>query len=600
MTNTEEKIYLHKKASGNKIENIISAVATLIILLLIIICSTRIHAFDLDAFGNTVSRFFSITLNPEKAVFPNSEYSSESAKSRASQLSASAEKKLFSTPDIINGERPLIHDISLTPPPLKITPQTHIYDNSEVQSEIMKNSRDILEETSIYNDMTAIKLAASDTAVFETPSLIKIYDSGRESAGGPGVPGSGFSKMPFEPPADKPDFKTDRDTEYPVGIVNRKQVERSNLRIRPESLEKNIFPALDNDLDVEFKTYTEKGNKTRFFELTARLKENSTIPASEKDVIFLIDISRSISRKELGSVKQAVLKYLAAIPDTTRWNIAIFSEETVFYSPKFKTKEDFNKENDIVNNFIKKREGARYTNVFDATQNVLANLTEDIRPCNVFLISDSEVTQGTDDVKKIVQGFDRIDRKRFSIFTFNAGPGGNRYLLELLAYRSRGFHEECPDEKLAEQNLSSLALRFDEPVLTNVVINYSNLKADELYPKVLPHLYRNNPITIYGRAKSGENVTIRLVGFNNGAPREFFFKTKMPKGSDDVPEIAKAWAQGKAHALMAILSQNPKDNEMREQIVQLAEHYNLESTLQLVQRKSLLSPIKNAIKNITD
>jgi hypothetical protein len=48
--------------------------------------------------------------------------------------------------------------------------------------------------------------------------------------------------------------------------------------------------------------------------------------------------------------------------------------------------------------------------------------------------------------------------------------------------------------------------------------------------------------------------------------------------------------------MMAVLSQNPADSTLRQQIVALAEKYKLASTLELVKRKSLLSPLKSLLK----
>lgn len=344
----------------------------------------------------------------------------------------------------------------------------------------------------------------------------------------------------------------------------------------------NGFPSLDKDIEAEFSVYRVPGDRAAFFRLRLRLKPQSPLPTLSKDVLFLVDISQSISRRELAKVRAAVTDYLSGLPKTDRYNVVLFGERTysLHEGDSFVSVANFDAAR--TQKFIARRAGERRTDVFNAAQSILARIPASNRPSNVFLISDGMATQGPDEVRAIVNGFRRLDRANFSIFTFNGGAGGDLYLLRLLSYRSRGFFMNAPEPQKIRNNLLRFFRTYDRPVLTNVVASYTNLRLSEVYPAVMPNLYRDHPVTIWGRTIPGREVAIRVAGLSAGGPREFFFRAKVPQGDASQPEILRQWAVGKVHALTARLGDNPHDEGLRNEIRTLAQKYQLNGLRSIV------------------
>ena len=116
-------------------------------------------------------------------------------------------------------------------------------------------------------------------------------------------------------------------------------------------------------------------------------------------------------------------------------------------------------------------------------------------------------------------------------------------------------------EKIPE-GLAGFVQRFDQPVLTNVVASYTNLRTSEVYPEVLPSLYRGHPITFWGRTLPGKTVAIRVAGMGQEGPREFFFRTVVPEGDALDPEVVRGSARGKCHELIARYADAPNDKAL--------------------------------------
>jgi hypothetical protein len=345
------------------------------------------------------------------------------------------------------------------------------------------------------------------------------------------------------------------------------------------------YPALDDAIRADFDVYRPPGAASAVFRLTLSLREGAALPRIPKNALFLIDISQSIPLEELRRVREAVTTYLAQLPAEDGWNVVLFSEALhwLHEGTDFVPAAAFDRE--AVADFIDKRPGQRRTNVFEATRAILERLPASPRPCNVFLVSDGRANTVTSEVSRIVRGFRRVNRERFSLFSFDAGGDGNLFLLSLLSYRSRGQFTTVPDLERVAARLLALCTRFEDPVLTNVVSNYANLEPEETVPEVLPNLYRGAPIVIWGRARPGREVAMRVAGMGAEGPRELFFRATVPDADTAGEALLREWAEGKAFSLVAEWVDEPENEPLRARIESLARTHGLPGIAALVEKR---------------
>lgn len=419
--------------------------------------------------------------------------------------------------------------------------------------------------------------------------LKQLYESGQLGRSPLGRPGDtllspALPEMPSAPSAagmaPPPAGPTDFNLPRYAGEATRRLVEE-----RPGK----GYPSLDRDISADFTVYRQPGAPEAYFRLEISLREDSKLESFPKDVLFLVDISQSISQAELEQSRKAVLAYLAGLGASDRWNIVLFSENAYYMHPDrdFVPAAEF--DTAAVERFIRRRADERRTDVFKAAQIILSKIPPSTRPCNVFLVSDGKATTGVSDVQQIVHDFQRVNRDNFSVFTYNGGGGGNVYLLSLLAYRSRGQFRDCPKTADIPDDLAAFSRGFDRPVLTNVVASYTNIKTEDVCPAVLPNLYRGHPVTFWGRTEPGREVALRVAGLDKDGPREFFFRAVVPEGSAACPEVVREWARGQAHEGIAALADNPENEALRESILTLAKAHGLEEIEKMVEKKSWLN-----------
>ncbi|MFO7900375.1 MAG: VWA domain-containing protein [Planctomycetota bacterium] len=334
-------------------------------------------------------------------------------------------------------------------------------------------------------------------------------------------------------------------------------------------------------LDVEIDVYAEPKGTDRFFRLTITENEKLKLPVLRKNVLFVVDISASVRRHMLRAVQAAIRRGAGAgFHQGDRFNVVRFSEMSFETFDRFvpATAENIRR----AAKTIRKEPAQVRTDVYTALTSVVRDLPREgkdaRRPAHIYLITDGNVTTGVQDIRHIVNDLEKATRPNHSIFAFIPGADtGNRYLLDLLAYRNRGVFAHAKSPDAVGGKLTGLLRRFRSPILMNLGAKYGSLRQDEVYPARLPNLYRGEPIVIHGRCRPGDTIAVGIVGNSAGGLRQFVYSRKLPEVLADDPSIARGWARGKIHHLAARIATRGDRAEYRAEIDRLSRRYNLAS-----------------------
>ncbi|MFC1806652.1 VWA domain-containing protein, partial [Planctomycetota bacterium] len=272
----------------------------------------------------------------------------------------------------------------------------------------------------------------------------------------------------------------------------------------PAEPDKIVIPLDPDEVHVKFTMYAEPGDTHAYFRLEIAVAKRDQLPVIPKDVMFICDVSLSMRSRELRAAREAVAAYLRTLRRTDRFNVVVFSERPRKLFPDFV--EPSPDRVQAAATFVDRIPGEVKTDVYRVLKAVVRDVAQQSirnRPTNIFFVSDGRSTSGIRDARRIVNEIGAYSRPNFAIFPFDAGRGGNRYLLDLLAYRSRGIPAFCDDSGRAAQEQAALFRAYENPVLMRLRLDYTNLDVAETYPAFLPNLYADKPILIYGRCKPG-------------------------------------------------------------------------------------------------
>lgn len=326
-------------------------------------------------------------------------------------------------------------------------------------------------------------------------------------------------------------------------------------------------------VEVKFSTYKDPQDPHYYFRLEIRARKDNPLPVIPKHVLFVIDVSLSIKVDELQETRKALARFLPRLSKQDSFNVIRFSERIWKLFPEFvpPTEENIAKALE----FCDRIPHEKMTDVYSAIQTIVSTIPSGDRPCNVYLVSDGASTMGVKSLRKIVSDFSAVLPPRVSLYVFDAGTGGNLFLLDMLAYKGRGRFTHSDQRIGSSSPLNQLFSKFNEPILVDIVSKYAGLKVDEVYPESIPNLYLGEPIVLYGRCLPGRKAFIYLRGLSATEYHEFKYRVDLKTAETGDSEIARQWAKGKIRHLASLIARFGKRPEWVSQMNHLAEKYKV-------------------------
>ncbi|KAJ0247805.1 Inter-alpha-trypsin inhibitor heavy chain-like protein [Hirschfeldia incana] len=231
--------------------------------------------------------------------------------------------------------------------------------------------------------------------------------------------------------------------------------------------------------------------------------------AFKREVVFVVDVSKSMIGKPLEDVNNAISTALSKLNPGDSFNIITFSDDTSLFSTSMElvTPDSVERGVEWMNkNFVV----ADSTNMLPPLEKAVEMLsnTHGSVPM-IFLVTDGSVEDERhicNVMKKRLASGGSVSRR---IHTFGLGVFCNHYFLRTLANLSRGQHESVYNTDHIEERLDKLFTRALSTVLLNITIEpLQNLDEVEVYPSNIPDLTSSSPLMISGRyrGKFPENM----------------------------------------------------------------------------------------------
>ncbi|MDD3089541.1 MAG: VWA domain-containing protein [Candidatus Omnitrophica bacterium] len=325
-------------------------------------------------------------------------------------------------------------------------------------------------------------------------------------------------------------------------------------------------------LDIQLTTYrSEEGEG--YFKMAIGVKKGSPLKVLPKEIMFLIDSSKSMTEQKLAPVRQGVLKAIDGMNPGDRFNVIAFSDDVMMFSQE---SVPFSPENvRDAQNFVRKLEAVGQTDVAGALLDI-SEKSVNTYPSYVILITDGRPTTGITDSRQIIQDITRNNNNERPIFTFGGGFKVNKYLLEFISYQNRGWSHFTPGAESMSKSFVSFFSEIKDPVLLNVRYRFAGLKLPEAYPRALPDFYKGSRFTVYGRFDKEDIFSMQLLGDIEDSTKELLFKTSMKEAFKGGPEIAREWAFRKIYYLISRITMGGRnEEELRARIKEISAKYGI-------------------------
>ena len=343
-----------------------------------------------------------------------------------------------------------------------------------------------------------------------------------------------------------------------------------------------------SDFGLNLLTYRPEENENGFFMLLISPKtEFLKNEILKKDILFVLDTSGSMEGKKIGQAKEALKYCIQQLNSEDRFNLITFSTETKCFKQKLVKPSEYRKD---ALNYIDRIEAKGGTNINEALINALNMEVETNRPVSIVFVTDGLPTAGETDIGNIIKNVSDNNKNKVKIFTFGVGYDVNTILLDRIATSNRSVSDYIEPNENIEKKISAFYDKIRHPVLTDLLVDYGRMEVEDVYPKMLPDLFKGSQLTIFGRYKREKQVTVSLKGEIEGKKRRYQYKADFSSDNDDHDFLPHLWATRKIGYLLDEIRLHGENNELKDEIIRLSKKYGVMSpyTSYLVQEEELI------------
>lgn len=315
----------------------------------------------------------------------------------------------------------------------------------------------------------------------------------------------------------------------------------------------------------------------------------------EKDFVFVLDRSGSMSGRKVEQAKAALRYCVQNLNDGDRFNLIVFNEDITSLAGRLSRGEEWfggerwpdstvlsDKLIDVKKNgrekafaFIEGIEGRGMTNINDALLTALAENPDPNRPRVIVFLTDGCPTVGVTNAAQILENVAKANQNLSRIFVFGVGYDVNVRLLDKMAMDNGGTRNYVEPHENIEAAVSALFRKMNEPVLVDVKINFGQIVTKELTPKNLPDLFREEQLTILGRYEGQGDTVLKLGGIIGSEQHEFSKNVHFSELETDNDFLPHLWAQRRIAELVDEAGLNGESKELRDEIERLCKKYGV-------------------------
>lgn len=344
-------------------------------------------------------------------------------------------------------------------------------------------------------------------------------------------------------------------------------------QVKPDRDFELYYSVAEDDIGLNLVTYREPEGRdpAGFFLLLAapsvEIDPDRIVP---KDVFFVLDQSGSMEGEKFRQAQQALHYVLNNLNPDDRFNIVAFSTGTRWFAGDLEGGEAVPDARRWVDSLSAKGS----TDINRALLEAAAQASDD-RTTTMIFLTDGLPTEGVTESDLILENVRSAAPEGLRVFAFGVGYDVDTFLLDSLAGENGGITSYVkPGENLGEV-VSSFYSQINNPVLTDLALDFGDVIPFDMYPSELPDLFVGNQLVLVGRYREPGSTTLRLMGEVEGDPQVFRYEDEHFRSSGGSDFLPRLWATRKIGALLQQVRLGGPNEELIDQIVRLSIRYGV-------------------------
>ncbi len=331
-------------------------------------------------------------------------------------------------------------------------------------------------------------------------------------------------------------------------------------------------------------TYRPQRDKDGYFlMLLSPAIEKAQGETVNKNVVFVVDRSGSMSGKKIEQAKGALRFVVNNLREGDRFNIIAYDSAVDSFKPKLQPYNESSRQAAI--GFVEGIFAGGSTNIDGALKTAFGQLSDDGKPNYVVFLTDGLPTSGEKNEAKIVANARQRNQGRTRLFSFGVGFDVNSRMLDKLARHCYGQSQYVRPNEDIEAHVSKLYNRIGAPVMTDLAITFDmeDLPAERgnltnrVYPRDNYDLFAGDQLVVVGRYKSGGEAKITVRGKVGKKSHRVSFPASFVKRSSDETNafIEKLWAMRRVGEIIDEIDLHGKNQELIDELVAISTRHGI-------------------------
>jgi Ca-activated chloride channel family protein len=224
-----------------------------------------------------------------------------------------------------------------------------------------------------------------------------------------------------------------------------------------------------------------------------------------REYIFVVDISGSMHGFPLNTAKKLLKNLIENLKESDKFNVVLFAGGSRVMAPESVPASGKNIHNAI--RLIDHQKGGGGTELSLALKKALSLPAHEAYSRTILIITDGYIAAEKDVFHLIQKNLNRTN-----VFSFGIGSSVNRYLIEGMAKAGHGEPFVVTQPREAHGAAQRFRNYVQSPVLTHIGVTYDGFETYDMEPPVIPDLFAQRPVMVFGKWRGNPRGTIELTG----------------------------------------------------------------------------------------
>ena len=292
-----------------------------------------------------------------------------------------------------------------------------------------------------------------------------------------------------------------------------------------------------------------------------------------KNVVLVLDSSGSMSGAKIKQAKEAARFILNHLDRRDAFTLIDFDDGVTAFSEGLVPATGDAVERAL--KFVDTIEDSGGTNINDALIAALGRMKDGERPSYVLFLTDGLPTVGTTETAEILKNIQKANDPRARIFVFGVGDDVNTELLDRLSSDHRGASVYIGEGEDLEVALSGFYEKISSPLLADLAVEFKGIDTSQVYPRVLPDLFKGSQLVLVGRYRGDGPVSVVMTGKAGREGKRFVLESRSLTGSDRFGFLPRLWATRRIGYLLEEIRLQGRTRELEDEIRRLGLKYGI-------------------------